>query len=340
MVLQPALAVLFVGFVGAGLLGFFVLRMATALELLAHPNERSSHDTATPSIGGIAIVLPVLLYLTSVTAAYPAVWALVLATAGLALVGLWDDLREVSPRVRLLCQLTASMVALTLLFAEHSLWLWPVLVLGLMWHINLFNFMDGIDGLAASQALFFALAALWLAPEMMPWLGYLLCVLAGSLVGFLVYNWAPARMFMGDVGSTFLGLLLALVAVLLWQSGNLGAPASLILLSPFWFDASYTLCVRILTGQRFASAHRSHLYQRLADQLGHRRTTAAFWLLAGLWLLPLAALAQAQRGALMWLLVPLAVAPLAWLARRFRAGAVRTVETTDGNFESDREQND
>ncbi|MFK7915132.1 MAG: glycosyl transferase family 4 [Pseudomonadales bacterium] len=322
MVPQSALAVLFVGFVGAGLLGFFVLRMASALQLLAHPNERSSHSEATPSIGGIAIVLPVLLYLTSAAGAYPALWALVAAIALVALVGLWDDIRELPPQVRLGAQLLASLLALSLLFAQHSVWLWPVLLLLLMWHINLFNFMDGIDGLAASQALFFTMAALWLAPEMMAWLGYLLCVLAGTLVGFLVYNWTPARMFMGDVGSTFLGLLLALVGVLLWQSGNLAASASLILVSPFWFDASYTLCVRILTGQHFISAHRSHLYQRLSDQLGHGRTVAGFWLFALLWLLPLAALAQWQRGTLAGLLVGLAVAPLAWLVRRFKAGEV------------------
>lgn len=320
MVPQSALAVLFIGFVGAGLLGFFVLRMASALKLLAHPNERSSHTEATPSVGGIAIVLPVLLYLASAAAAFPALWALVAAGTLLALVGLWDDVRELGARWRLGAQLLASLLALGLVFADHHLLLWPVLLLGLMWHINLYNFMDGIDGLAASQALFYTLAALWLAPEMMAWLGYLLCVLAGTLVGFLVYNWAPARMFMGDVGSTFLGLLLALVGVLLWQSGNLAAAATLILLSPFWFDASYTLCVRILTGQEFASAHRSHLYQRLADQLGHARTTLALWLLALLWLLPLAGLAQWQRGWMGAVLVFLAVAPLAWLARRFRAG--------------------
>lgn len=322
MVPQSALAVLFVGFVGAGLLGFFVLRMASALKLLAHPNARSSHSEATPSVGGIAIVLPVLLYVASAAGAYPALWALVAAMALVALVGLWDDIRELAPAVRLAAQLLASLLALSLLFAEHSLLLWPILLLLLMWHINLFNFMDGIDGLAASQALFYAVAALWLAPEMMAWLGYLLCVLAGTLVGFLVYNWAPARMFMGDVGSTFLGLTLALVGVLLWQSGNLAGSASLILLSPFWFDASYTLCVRILTRQHFVSAHRSHLYQRLSDQLGHGRTVMGFWLLALCWLLPLAALAQWQRGIVGLLLVALTVAPLAWLARRFRAGEV------------------
>ena len=95
--------------------------------------------------------------------------------------------------------------------------LWPILLLVLLWHINLFNFMDGIDGLAASQALFFAVAALWLAPEMMAWLGYLLCVLAGTLVGFLVYNWSPARMFMGDVGSLSLGGALGTIAVITKQ---------------------------------------------------------------------------------------------------------------------------
>ena len=333
MVPQSALAVLFVGFVGAGLLGFFVLRMASAWQLLAEPNARSSHSIATPSVGGIAIVLPVLLYLSSATGAFPALWTLVAAGLLIALVGLWDDIRELRPAVRLGAQLMASLLALSLLFADDSLLLWPLLLLALIWHINLFNFMDGIDGLAASQALFFAVAALWLAPEMMAWLGYLLCVLAGTLVGFLVYNWAPARMFMGDVGSTFLGLLLALIGVLLWQSGNLAAGATLILLSPFWFDASYTLCVRIVTGQHFVSAHRSHLYQRVADQVGHARTVVGFWLLALVWLLPLAALAEWQRGWIAVLLIVPAVLPLAWLARRFRAGEVLEIA---GHTDEDR----
>ncbi|MGI9324168.1 MAG: MraY family glycosyltransferase [Pseudomonadales bacterium] len=322
MVPAAALAVLFVGFVGAGLLAFFVLRMASALNLLAHPNERSSHVESTPHIGGIAICVPVFIYLSSVVGQFQAVWALLLASVLLALIGLIDDLRDLGRGVRLICQVVACLLAMGVLFADAQWWAWPLLLLAFLWHINLFNFMDGIDGIAGSQALFFAVAALMLAPDMVPWVGYLLCVLAGSLVGFLVYNWPPARMFMGDVGSTVLGLLLAVVGALLWQSGQLSGFATLILLSPFWFDASYTLCVRILTGQPFTRPHRSHLYQRLADQLGHLRTTGAFWLFALVWLLPLAYFAQQQRDGLAGVALLIAIAPLGWLARRMRAGQV------------------
>ncbi len=127
---------------------------------------------------------------------------------------------------------------------------------------------------------------------------------------------------MGDVGSTVLGLLLAVVGALLWQSAHLSGFATLVLLSVFWFDASYTLCVRMLTGQRFTRPHRSHLYQRLSDQLGHGRTTLAFWLFALVWLLPLAYFAQQQRSALGLLALALAIAPQAALAIKMRAGRV------------------
>ncbi|MEM1230259.1 MAG: glycosyl transferase [Pseudomonadota bacterium] len=320
MVSDSALAVLFVGFVGSGLVCFFALRIAETLQLATPPNERSSHTRATPNIGGLGIVVPVLVYLGSVAPVFPSLWALFGALTLLALVGLVDDLRDVGRRWRLLMQLLAASLCLLAFAPGLAGWLWPLLLLALLWHVNLYNFMDGIDGLAGAQALAYVLAALWIAPDMMAWLGYLLCVLAGALIGFLVYNWPPARMFMGDSGSTVLGLLLAAVALLLAQTGHLALPASLILLSAFWVDATYTLLVRISTGQPFASPHRSHLYQRLTDRFGHRAVTLMFCAYAFFWLFPLALYAQTLK--LPFSLLPLAFAavPLVWGARRLRAG--------------------
>lgn len=331
MVPQSALAVLFVGFVGAGLVCFFALRISMVLQLVAQPNERSSHSQPTPGIGGLGVMVPVLVYLGSVVPFFPSLWALLGALVLLALVGLVDDLREVSRRWRLLTQVLASAGCLLVLGPGIAVWVWPLLLLALLWQINLYNFMDGIDGLAASQALIYVLAALWLAPEMMAWLGYLLCTLAGSLIGFLVYNWAPARMFMGDVGSTALGLLLAAIALLLAQSAHLSLPASLILLAVFWGDASYTLAVRVLTGQDFARPHRSHLYQKLTDRLGHARVTLLLWMFAIFWLFPLALWAQSLKLPFSLLPIACALLPVLVMARRWRAGLP---DLTDGGLQS------
>ena len=115
--------------------------------------------------------------------------------------------------------------------------------------------------LAGSACLFFCLAVQFLSGGAPGWLGELLWVTAGGVLGFLTFNWPPARIFMGDVGSLCLGLLLAAITVALIDQGILSATACLILLTGLWFDTTYTLCVRIVTRQRVTEAHRSHLYQ-------------------------------------------------------------------------------
>ena len=124
---------------------------------------------------------------------------------------------------------------------------------------------------------------------------------------------------MGDVGSGYLGLLIAVVVLALWQGNQLPLIACLVLLAGFWFDASYTLIVRLLTGQKITQAHRSHLYQRLAGRRGHLWTTCVFSIFQVLWLLPLAWL-SITFPAWQLLLLIVAVAPLGWACRRFQAG--------------------
>jgi Fuc2NAc and GlcNAc transferase len=139
----------------------------------------------------------------------------------------------------------------------------------------------------------------------------LLWAVSGASLGFLAFNWPPAKIFMGDVGALVLGLLLGAAVIALDQSAELPFIASIILLTGFWFDASYTLCVRMLTGQAFTQAHRSHLYQRLSDRLGHLGATAAFAALGVAWLLPLAWLSVWQPE---WRVVLLLAAPVPYLA--------------------------
>ncbi|MCZ6618145.1 MAG: glycosyl transferase [Gammaproteobacteria bacterium] len=317
---------LFAGFLSAVVLQVPIIKCAKHFRLYALPNARSFHEVPTPSMGGLAFVIPIIAYLGVVDA--------VDASAGLALgmwsaltlvaaVGLWDDLLELSAKVRFSCHWIA--VVWVLWYLDPA-WHWAVVglvALAVVWHINLFNFMDGIDGIAAVQCLLFCLSVQVLAGGVAGWQGDLLWLTVGGMVGFLVYNWPPARVFMGDVGSGFLGLLLGLLTVEIWHSETLPLIACLTLLAGFWFDATYTLCVRMITGQAFTEAHRSHLYQLVAERKGHLWTTVAYSVFATAWLLPLAWLVvRFPAVSLLWLLI--SVLPLAVLAVLLRAGLTTT----------------
>ena len=299
------------------------LTRAAALRLkwLAQPNARSSHAKPTPTAGGLGFVAPLVVYLAFSASDSPS--AAVLATVGivLAVLGLIDDVRDLQRTLRLATHIAAA-AGCVLLLTETNALAAVVLILGLAWWINLYNFMDGIDGIAASQCVIFAAGALAIGQlqqsESLAW------ALLGASAGFLLFNWAPAKIFMGDAGSGFLGIVTGAFALILWQNGELPFVASLILLVGFWFDASYTLGFRIATGQPFADAHRSHLYQILSRRLGHGRTTALFCGHAALWLAPLAAMAvhyPAWQPA--WLAaacVPIAIACIVFKAGAAHAG--------------------
>lgn len=290
---------------------------AVRLGLLAEPNPRSSHATPTPTGGGVGFVLPIVGFLILSIGDYPP--ALVLATAGvaIALVGLLDDVKDLRRDVRLVAHLAIATGCVALL-TDEPLLVTFVLILALAWWINLYNFMDGIDGIAASQSVIYAGGVLVVGEPAqsatMAW------VLLAASVGFLCFNWAPAKIFMGDTGSGFLGVVTGSLALMLWQNGELPAVASLILLVGFWFDASYTLGVRIVTGQAFADAHRSHLYQILSRRWGHGRTTALFGAHAVFWLGPLAAVSVSFPAWQVGCLIA-ACAPAAWACIVFKAGA-------------------
>jgi Fuc2NAc and GlcNAc transferase len=324
VVADVALILLTGGFAAALALQWLALGAAGRLQLYAHPNTRSFHVVPTPTGGGVAFVVPLTGYLLwlSLEGSAP---ALVLALGGgtIAAAGWWDDLREVSARLRLLTHAVAAAAFVWVLLPHGA---WPLLVLlafALVWYINLYNFMDGIDGLAGAQALVFALGVQVIASGVPGWPGDVLWLCAGTMLGFLVFNWPPARVFMGDVGSGFLGFVTGALALILWQQQIVPLIACLILLSGFWLDATYTLIVRVLTGQPFTQAHRSHLYQKVALRRGHLWTTVCYLLYAALWLLPLAWLSAryapelSPAGAL-WL-VPAAV-PVLVAAWRLRAG--------------------
>ena len=294
-----------------------LIRQAARVGLEDVPNHRSSHHRITPSGGGLAFVVAtavaVVAVLASGTVASPGLaWLAALAGClGLAVIGLLDDLFSLSQRLRLACQFAA--VALVMLAglgdaglpASPAGWLLTAgLAFAAVWWINLFNFMDGIDGLATSEALFLLVAGLVLA--LMPTVGasgtgqadldlidWLALLLVAALLGFLPLNWSPAKIFMGDAGSLFLGVAIFLVATHGVTSGRIGAWFWPIAAGSFVCDASVTLVRRLVSGQNVVAAHRSHLYQRLSRRWrDHARVTLVYSLINISWFLPLALLSH------------------------------------------------
>jgi Fuc2NAc and GlcNAc transferase len=288
-------ALLFAG--AAALLVGVYRRVALWRGWLDIPNARSSHQGAVPRGAGVAIVL-LTLVAAVVGATEPAFFTGLLPGLGVAAIGWWDDLRGLSARIRFAGYGVCSLLALLLLDggmapANLSGWIWLALGgLGLLWLINLYNFMDGINGLATLEAIFILAAGLVLSTHS-PASGQLapfqLYVMA-TLIGFVGWNFPRARVFMGDVGSAFLGFLLGLVALWSHARGGPELVVWVILGAAFIADTSYTLAVRMATGQRWFAAHRSHAYQKLTSRWhgSHASTVAAFMGVNIAWLLPIA----------------------------------------------------
>ena len=331
-----ALLLVVVGFGASCGLTLLARRYALASSLLDHPNERSSHSVPTPRGGGVAIVASFLLLLLGLGAAgmvaAPLCTALVGSGALVATLGFIDDRSHLPARWRFLGHAAAAGWALAWIGR-----LPPVPVLGtpvdlgpaaialavvyIVWSINLFNFMDGIDGIASLEAIGVALGgalAWWLAQPAGDW--PVAVLFAACVSGFLCWNFPPARIFMGDAGSGFLGLVVAVLA--LWS--GMAAPqlfwSWFILGGCFMVDATVTLLRRVRRGERFYEAHRSHAYQHAARRHGsHKRVSLAVAAINTAWLLPiaLAVALQAVDGAAA---VLLAYTPLVWLALRYKAG--------------------
>ena len=240
--------------------------------LLATVNERSSHTMPTPHGGGIAIALTWffgLIYLFTCKALEPSLFYALMCGSVLSLVSYMDDLYELSPRVRLLVQAIVSVLGLYALgglsridfgfwVLENSLITNTLAFLGIMWFINLYNFLDGIDGYAGSEAIFLAIAG-WLLFG-----GEHFVLLIASVVGFLVWNWHKAKIFMGDVGSTLLGYTVAIFSIY-YQNNGVSLFIWVILFGLFWFDATLTLIRRSKNREKLSQAHRKHAYQRLVQ---------------------------------------------------------------------------
>lgn len=315
-----------------------IRRYALARRIIDMPNERSSHRIPTPRGGGVAIVVVflcsvALLWRDGLLATGP---FLAIAGSGLAiaLVGFLDDHGHVAARWRLLVHFAGAAWALAWLGGMPPLPMWGIeadlgktgwviAAFGLVWLLNLYNFMDGIDGIAGIEAVTVCAggALLWwlLRPDGVEW--FLALSLAAAVAGFLFWNFPAARIFMGDAGSGFLGIVLGVLAVqAAWHEPRL-LWSWLILLGVFVVDATVTLLRRVKRGEKFYEAHRSHAYQYAARTLGgHVKVSLAVAGINLAWLLPVALLVGLGHldG---WIALVVAYLPLVALAYRFKAGA-------------------
>lgn len=295
------------------------LRAARRLHILDRPNERSSHSRPTPHGGGVPLLLAMSLGVAMATVTWPLQYLLLLALAlALSALGVLDDLRGLGVRLRfalygLCCGLAVLVIAGPLPGASWTNLLLAVLSgLALLWMLNLYNFMDGIDAYAATQCILACVCAALLAwGQAAPPQYLLFCLLlAAAQLGFLFWNWPAARLFMGDAGSVPTGFLLGALALLGQVEAYLPLACWLILLAVFITDATVTLLWRMATGQAFTQPHRLHAYQRLSRHLGgHLPVVLLLLALNGLWLFPLA-LAAAVFPKYSILLVILAYLPL------------------------------
>lgn len=317
-------------------LTWLLRRYALRRDLIDIPNSRSSHVIPTPRGGGAAIVvsllsvLPVIAWTAMIS--WPSMWAIWGAGFGVAVLGFLDDHGHIPARWRLVMHfLAAAWVLFWLgglpplelfgLTLELGWWGHVFAMFWLVWHLNLYNFMDGIDGIASIEALAVCLgAAVIYAIAGHPNDALVPILLASAVAGFLVWNFPPARIFMGDAGSGFLGVVIGALSI---QAAWL-APKFLwcwlILLGVFIVDATWTLTQRLLRGAKIYEAHRSHAYQVASRSFGaHLPVTLGVLAVNVLWLFPIALAVGLNRldGALGLLI---AYAPLVWIAAKLKAG--------------------
>ena len=307
----------------------WVLRLyAMRHGLIDTPNSRSSHIRATPRGGGLAFVLVYLgamllaqgFSLPGLESADRLTLVLLCGGGAVAMIGFIDDHRDLSARVRFMVHTAAAGGAVWILGTPQILlgdwtvpdgwWLSLLFILALVWLLNLYNFMDGIDGIASMQAISVLCGASLILivnrsdPQALLWL----LLLASGVTGFLLWNWPPAKIFMGDAASGFLGFSLGVFACYSAQLYPISVWSWLILLGLFVVDASWTLAVRVVNGEKWYQPHAKHAYQILA------RRRQAFWEERGL--TPEQARASAHKWVvvrglginLFWLI------PMAWLA--------------------------
>lgn len=325
----------------------FLRRYALARSIIDVPNARSSHSVPTPRGGGVAIVLVFLFSLPFLAwmQLMPVTTLVAVGGAGalIAVIGFIDDHGHVAARWRLLGHFAAAAWALLWLGRLPEVVIFGVAIdlgwfgyvlsaLYLVWMLNLYNFMDGIDGIASIETICVCLSAgllYWVSGfNNMVWLPL---SLASATAGFLFWNFPPARIFMGDAGSGFLGGVLGVISISsAWASSQLFW-SMLILLGVFVVDATFTLMRRCLRGDKVYEAHRSHAYQFASRRFGkHLPVILTVAAINTLWLLPIA-LSVVLLGLDGVIGLILAYVPLVILAMKFHAGALEKIDSLGGD---------
>ncbi len=317
-------------FVSTVALTWVIQRFATQLSLIDIPNIRSSHKVPTPRGGGVAIFLCFSIALLVICKSQTVqlrdlVEFLLLGGATVTLVGLLDDYMGVPSPVRFCVHSVVAACVVTSMEPLPSLFLFDfkfsfgwfaylVYTLAIIWLLNLYNFMDGIDGIASSEAICVSCSAAFiLTMSGHPQEGSLLIMLALACLGFLIWNWPPARIFLGDAGSGYLGFVFSVFALYTSSLEGVNLWTWVILLGVFWVDATCTLLWRIFTGQRWGQAHRAHLYQVMSRKWdSHRKVTIAVIAINAFWLFPWA-LMTSLISDWAFIFVIIAVSPLVFL---------------------------
>ena len=254
-------------------LTWVIMRFSLNRNILDIPNERSSHTNPTPRSGGLAIVISwyigiIFLFLTG--SLNRNLFFALLCGILLAVISLIDDLYDIKPSIRLLAQTVASIASLIFLNGIQPVFflginifpdiiLYVITIIGMVWFINLYNFLDGIDGYASIEAISIGLALFLFTGNNISLL------LVAAVAGFLIWNRPKARIFMGDVGSTQLGFILIVLGIYFHNEHTFSIIYWLILAAPFWFDATLTLWRRWRRHEKLSQAHRKHIYQRLVQ---------------------------------------------------------------------------
>ncbi len=272
-------------FIVSIVLTYMIKAYALKKSVMDIPNERSSHTVPTPRGGGAAIIIVfyigVFYFRESIDIK---LFYALLCGVPVALIGLMDDIFTLSSKLRFLIQSISTGTALyflggvtyidLMLFEFQGWWLNIVAFLAIVWLTNLYNFLDGIDGYAGSEAVIGGLGLFLLFNHPLG------LVIVAAALGFLIFNWHQASIFMGDIGSTTLGFIFAVFVFT--DTGHGSIYVWLVLLSLFWFDATLTLIRRYLNGERISQAHKKHAYQRLVQSGWRHDKVAGYALLFNL----------------------------------------------------------
>jgi Fuc2NAc and GlcNAc transferase len=317
----------YVYFLACTILLFIIIRINNHLGLVDIPNDRSSHKHPTPSGGGIAIVIIITVANWKLFAVFPEflMGGLVLAAVGLA-----DDISKLPVIPRLLVQFAVTGILVTLLPTKAPILGIPIIIIKAIlipagvWFINIYNFMDGIDGLAGGYANAASLGFLFCMDGVIPVESWNLDIyrqLIYVTMAFLIFNWSPAKIFMGDTGSTFLGFTFFALGARTLISGNYAIYAFTIIMSFFWIDATITLARRFCGGARIFKAHKEHAFHKAAALYGHWKVSFFIIMVTLFWLNPMAKLAV-KNPSLAPIVTLIAIIPVLAAIAAFNPGSI------------------